>query len=566
VKKAGILFVLAVLAPSLVLAWVALRSLRDQELILAEQRDLLYEELAESRVKDVFETVSAQQSLFAQKVETLRGKLSSEELETRFDRHIAQLTPIAKTGFVVTMDGRMLSPSLLGTPGARRFRLQYERFLTSKETAQVYWEGPKGPVNLTKLDSESAKGMGKGTPQSARTEFRDLVGDAAQGTVARFVEDELRLIFWYRPPQQPEHVYGIEVNLEKLAELLTGVADLGTKQAAAEVCVALLDENFRPVARSHSGFETDWRQPFEAVEIGDLLPHWKVAVYLLNPAELGRTAKVLRVALSLLIAVAVLSIVGGAWLVFRDLKREVEDARLRSDFVSNVSHELKTPLTSIRIFTELLAEGRAGDPVRAKEYLRIIVSETARLTRLINNVLDFARLEKGEKRYRLQDRDLVEVIRQAVESYRPHLERSGFQVELKLPMEPVRVEGDDDALAQVMLNLLSNAEKYSTEQKSVSVSLAVDRERRARLSVEDRGRGVPSGFEKKIFEQFVRAHDSLADAVPGAGLGLTLARQIVRAHRGEIWYEPREGGGSRFLVELPIKTDESDHVRNRDRH
>jgi signal transduction histidine kinase len=547
VRKAGILFVLAVLVPSMVLAWVALRSLRDQELILGKQRDLLYEELAESLAKDVIDIIGEQQTLFGQKVELVRGNITENEIEQRFDRYIERLMPIAKTGFVVSMDGRMLSPPLLGEPQARRFRLQYERFLTSKETAQVYWEGPKGPVNLTKLDSDAVK---KGTPQAARAEFRELVGDKTQGTVARFVDNELGLLFWYRPPQQQEIVYGMEVSLAKLAQLFTNVVNVSSKAAAAEVCVAILDENFRPIAKSRPDFHTDWRETFEAADVGDLLPHWKVAVYLLNPAELGRAARVLRLTLSLLIGVAVLSILGGGWLVFRDVNREFRQAHLRSDFVSNVSHELKTPLTSIRMFTELLAEGRAGDQGKAKDYLRVIISETARLTRLINNVLDFARIERGEKRYHFEKVDLCGVIRETVEGYRPTLERHGFTIELNLPASELMVEGDRDGLAQIILNLLSNAEKYSTDRKEIHVELKRGDGAKVRLLVEDRGRGVPKGFEEKIFDQFFRAHDLLADAIPGAGLGLTLARQIARAHRGEIWYEPRDEGGSRFIVEL----------------
>ncbi len=550
-RKAGLLFISAVLVPSLVLAWVAFRSLRDQEAILTRQRSQLYQELAESVAKDAVEIIGEQQTLFAQRVELLRGNLTQDEIEQRFHLYIERLIPIAKTAFVVSLDGRMLSPPLLAERPARQFRLQHEKFLSSKETAQVYWDGPKGPVNLTALDSDARKGPGKGSPKSARTEFRDLVGDKTQGTVARFVEDELALLLWYRPPQQPDLVYGVDLSLPKLADLFATIVDLPAKQAAAEACVAVLDNHFQPVAKSRKEFSADWRQPFESVEIGDLLPHWKVAVYLLNPANLGHAAKTLRVTLGALIGIALLSIMGGAWLVFRDLQREVQEARRRSDFVSNVSHELKTPLTSIRMFTELLAEGRVESPARAKEYLGIITSETARLTRLINNVLDFARLEKGEKRYHFQDISLVEVVRKTVESYRPHLDRGGFQLEVAIPAESLCVHGDRDGLAQVVLNLLSNAEKYSSEVKSIRVALKRNGDS-ACLEVEDRGRGVPKGFEERIFEQFVRAHDSLSDAIPGAGLGLTLARQIVRAHKGEIWYEPRQGGGARFIVQLPI--------------
>src|SRR5437867_1012210 len=161
----------------------------------------------------------------------------------------------------------------------------------------------------------------------------------------------------------------------------------------------------------------------------------------------------------------------GSWLIVTDLRRQLALSRQKTDFVSNVSHELKTPLTSIRMFSELLAEGRVTDEKRQREYLGVITTETARLTRLINNVLDFARMERGEKKYRFENCDLVPIIRETVETYRPHLEASGFTVDCDLPDEPLPVKGDADALAQVLVNLISNAEKYSAEKKEITIWL-----------------------------------------------------------------------------------------------
>jgi signal transduction histidine kinase len=251
----------------------------------------------------------------------------------------------------------------------------------------------------------------------------------------------------------------------------------------------------------------------------------------------------------------VLAIAIGSWLIVADLKRQLTLARQKTDFVSNVSHELKTPLTSIRMFSELLAEGRVTDVGKQRSYLGIITAESARLTRLINNVLDFARIERGEKKYHFEDCDLVSIARETAESYRAHLETSGFQFELQLPDTPLLVNGDRDALAQVIVNLLSNAEKYSTACKEIKLQV----ERRsaplphAVVMVLDRGLGVPRGSEEKIFEKFYRAHDSLSSGIQGSGLGLTLARQIARAHGGDVAYEPRKGGGSCFNLRLPLK-------------
>jgi signal transduction histidine kinase len=205
------------------------------------------------------------------------------------------------------------------------------------------------------------------------------------------------------------------------------------------------------------------------------------------------------------------------------------------------------------MFSELLAEDRVVDEDKRRSYLNIITAETARLTRLINNVLDFSRIDRGEKKYNFTRCDLVTLVRETVESYRPHLEQNGFRVECELPADPLPVNGDRDALAQIIVNLLSNAEKYSNAHKEIRVEARRLDEPLPHVEVRvlDRGLGVPEGCEGKIFEQFYRAHDSLSSGIQGSGLGLTLARQIARAHGGDVAYEPREGGGSRFVLRLP---------------
>jgi len=227
------------------------------------------------------------------------------------------------------------------------------------------------------------------------------------------------------------------------------------------------------------------------------------------------------------------------------------------DLVANVSHELKTPLTSIRMFSELLSENRVADPAKQRAYLQIITAETARLTRLINNVLDFSRLERGEKKYNFRDADLLNIVRETVETYRPHLENCGFQLECNLAAGQLPIRADTDAIAQIIVNLLSNAEKYSNGEKKILVEAASLEGPLpcAEVKILDRGTGVPRGCEERIFEKFYRAHDSLSSGIQGSGLGLTLARQIARAHGGDVVYEPREGGGSIFALRLPLKME-----------
>ena len=202
------------------------------------------------------------------------------------------------------------------------------------------------------------------------------------------------------------------------------------------------------------------------------------------------------------------------------------------------------------MFAEMMHSGRAA-PERQPQYLRIIMVEAERLTRLINNVLDFSRLDRRERRLQKRPLDLYETLTQLWPAQEFHLREAGFDAHWENASPPYPIVGDEDALAQVLVNLLSNAEKYSGERKEITLHSYLDGGWVC-LGVRDRGLGVPAGEESKIFEPFYRAHDSLSSGITGTGLGLALARRVVREHEGEIFYQPRAGGGSNFTVRLPL--------------
>jgi len=589
-KKVALVFALAVIAPSLVLAWLALRSLRDQEYAADRRQTLLYQNLADSKAAAVEQHVTSAQRAFAYSVENMCKTCQSRQLAEGFDARLRDAWPLAEVGFAVSLNGGILAPSLPGSAEARKFRVENDRFLCSTESCEVYWNSPKGPISLAALDakeamirsetsSKSPKGertvlpvkeaadMSSSKLSVGETNFRELVGSDTDGMFARFLQDKLHVMFWHRASDDPLILFGAQVSIPRLAEELRDYVSVA-EDLNREVCLALLDHTGKPVALSHSGFNpsrqrldarvsangrTDWKHPFVAAEIGEALPHWEVAVYLLDPTQVVRSASAFKITLGLLIALLLLAIAVGSWLLVADLNRQLRLARQKTDFVSNVSHELKTPLTSIRMFTEMLAEERVNDPAKRRQFLGIITAETARLTRLINNVLDFARIERGEKNYQFAAFDVAALVSETVESYRPHLEALGFTLRTEIPPEPLTCQGDRDAIAQVLVNLLSNAEKYSGDGKEVVVVLDAS-SGGFEIRVLDRGLGVLSGCEEKIFDQFYRAHDSLSCGIQGSGLGLTLARQIARAHGGEVAYQAREGGGSCFILKLPHRS------------
>ena len=387
------------------------------------------------------------------------------------------------------------------------------------------------------------------------SDFQSLTKNGDEGTVSRFVQDKLDLVFWLRPPEAPELVFGCLVDAAELHTLWPALfAETQGSERSGErppFLLALLDDKARPMA-THLGSDLirDWKHPFVSSEIGEVLPHWEAALYLASPTALADSARGLRRTLSFTIAGAVALIAFGGWLVVADARRQLALAQKKTDFVSNVSHELKTPLTSIRMFAELMHD-RPPTAEKQGQYLRIISVEAERLTRLINNVLDFAKLERRQKRFEKKPFDFHAVIERVWESHSLHLRESGFSTRWEAAPPPYAVVGDEDALSQILVNLLSNAEKYSVERKEIEMHswLADDF---VNVSVLDRGMGVPSGEEQKIYEAFYRAHDSLSSGIQGSGLGLTLAQRLAREHGGEILFERREGGGSRFTLHIPI--------------
>jgi signal transduction histidine kinase len=243
----------------------------------------------------------------------------------------------------------------------------------------------------------------------------------------------------------------------------------------------------------------------------------------------------------------------GIALTHRNVAKEMALARLKSDFVSNVSHELRTPLSLIRLYAETLELGRLGTAEKQQEYYRIIRKESERLSALINNILDFSRIEAGRTEYDLRETDMRELVHATLDSYRYQIEQNGFAFEEKIAddVPPLRV--DREAVSRSLLNLVNNALKYSHDRKYIGVNL-YRANGSVKLEVIDHGIGIPPEEQQKIFEKFYRVGDPLVHNTKGSGLGLSLVRHIVQAHGGEVLVDSAPGEGSKFTISLPVNS------------
>jgi two-component system, OmpR family, phosphate regulon sensor histidine kinase PhoR len=244
-------------------------------------------------------------------------------------------------------------------------------------------------------------------------------------------------------------------------------------------------------------------------------------------------------------------LIAGIWIVFRNIKQEIELAQIKSDFVSNVSHELRTPLALITMFAETLDMGRVKTEEKKKEYLTIINQETNRLSRIVNKILNFSRMEAGKRTYNITESDLNEVVAGVFETYKFHLQKNGFTFRY-IPgdnLPPVRI--DPEAASEALINLIDNAMKYSEDVKNVSIFTGQENNYLF-IEVQDKGIGISEENQKKIFDKFFRVTSGLVHNTKGTGLGLTLVKHIMDAHKGKIEVKSEPWKGSSFKLIFPI--------------
>jgi two-component system phosphate regulon sensor histidine kinase PhoR len=249
----------------------------------------------------------------------------------------------------------------------------------------------------------------------------------------------------------------------------------------------------------------------------------------------------------ILIFVLILTLVIGAWIIFRNVKREVEFAQIKSDFVSNVSHELRTPLALISMFAETLEMDRVKTEAKKKEYYTIISHEANRLGRIVNTILNFSRMEAGKRKFNFAEEDLNEVAVLVYQNYSYHLFNKGFDFEFEPGIDLPKVLIDREAVSEALVNLIDNAVKYSGDTKFIKMVTRFENDF-VSVEVQDKGIGISEEDQKKVFDKFYRVPTGLVHTTKGTGLGLSLVKQIMDAHHGKIELRSKFGEGSNFKL------------------
>lgn len=357
-----------------------------------------------------------------------------------------------------------------------------------------------------------------------------------------FADNRLHLLGWYESGSRTQRI-GVEVEMMALLSRLLG--NFPDDPPYGET-YALIDGN-GSVFHQVGPLEIAAQKPIAIAAIS-ALPHWQVTAYP-NPDRSVTDSGFFFVS-ALLVGTFVVAILLGGSLLLWQAHRNQLDARQKTSFVSNVSHELKTPLTTIRMYAEMLGEGKIEEEQKQQKYLQTIIRESQRLTRLVNNVLDFSRLEQGRKEFSKEKIDLADLLHQLLDRQLMRIEEAGLHLARDIDRQPAPLTSDRDALEQIILNLLDNAIKYAAEGKKLRVALnRVGQTLVVRVS--DNGPGIPTAHRQQIFNKFHRVDASLTTRQQGSGLGLSIARQLAEGLGGTLSFCPNEGGGSCFELTLP---------------
>jgi len=442
--------------------------------------------------------------------------------------------------FGKTADAQAEARALIGTLDAGEWAIDKDAYLYYYEAALALAGSGQNPAPAMKLAvAETVVSLWDEWRQFARSGSRSLTKQLhASGPVP------VLTVVNANPDRLVAVIYP--------GDALRGwVPDRGSGDDATGVKVHLIASDGRPLvgAMEHPQREATPLRVMRSLSPANL--PWQLDVTATNSGTILAIASERRNYLVFALVGVVLMVALACYAMARGVLREAAVGQLQTDFVSAVSHEFRSPLTTLRQLTELLAEGRIVDEGRRRQYFGVMQKETSRLHQLVEDLLDFGRMEAGRRQYRPETLDLVALVRDSVQHYASEAGANSHTIEVNSTHSLLLVHADREALQRVVRNLLENAVKYSPEAHTVWVE--TDREDHAAvLRVRDQGIGIPAEEKKRIFEKFVRGDAAKRAAIPGTGIGLAMVHEIVRVHHGQVDVTSEVGAGSTFKVRLPL--------------
>jgi len=523
------LYLALVVGPALLTAAMAHRWLREEDARLRAQARASLE--AEASVHAASIHLVAREAVDA----ILREVAQADQtmLQAWRARH-----PLVRHVFIWEPPDQLILPDARwANADEQAFIRRYEALFSGRER----WRAPSSEESYESFAARPAEQARKAVRRVMASPMRDA-SSVETGWLTWFWERDLHVLVWVRDVRD-DVVRGAELDMPALYARFLPLLDAALSDGHAW---ALYDHHDAVIAQTAAMSDHE-KVMSVRVPVGVLLPHWHVEM--ISSAPPGALGSVRFFGQTMLLILVVAILAGGALLMVQGY-RSYLDAQRKTTFVSNVSHELKTPLTTIRMYAEMLEDGRVPDALKQRRYLGVIAKESQRLTRLVNNVLDFGRLEQRRRTYRMEDVDIRAMVRDVVQAQSARFDEAGMTLTFHdAEQKPAWAFVDRDAVEQVVLNLLDNAAKYAIEGRRVDIDVSQDVSG-VHVVVADRGAGVPRAHAARIFNSFHRVDDSLTARHPGAGLGLSIGRRLLRDMGGDLLYREREGGGAEFVMVL----------------
>lgn len=379
------------------------------------------------------------------------------------------------------------------------------------------------------------------------TDSKDLFGTFAHLT--KKTGNKILLISYTYPDSNS--IFGFSIDNQYLEkEILPSILEKISLRRGFFIQVADEDNNVvigREISQKgaphpHLSYSRDFENNF---------PPWKIKIFQAFPSEAERQFSLRRNIYVLSVVVVIVALLFGGVLAIRSTAKELRLAKLKSEFVSTVSHEFRTPLTSIRYLAELLHRGRVKEESKKQQYYESITHESERLSRLIENILDFSKIEAGMKEYEFAEIDVAELCRDVVSRFQEQVAPQEFTIESEISDELPQTFADREALSRALFNLLDNAVKYSGESRKAKFR-AWSNQNVIFFEVEDNGIGISKDDQVKVFEKFYRSGDIHNSSIKGSGIGLTIVSHIAKAHGGEVLLKSELGKGTMVTIQLPI--------------
>lgn len=535
------IFLFIVVAPLAAVLWLGFHLARDEQEMVAHR----YRALVTQRLQDVDGQIAR---LLDNRLREISGLLQNARAPDAM-RDALRQQGLLRSGFVLNPTGRLVFPDATTTVSASEREFLARTGSLWESRALVFTAPPEQAITAQKVPVEQSVQQVAQTAISAKPiPARRPAG--ASGWYPWFSADGLSLLAWTVDPSQ--YIVGAELSRSRLIADIIGAlpSTSSAKPDPPEARIALRDSQNTELY-AWGGYDPPKAAKSQiTIPLSFPLNSWTLDYYDASPLARGITGTTRFNVIASACAFA-LVLLGFAIYFYREHLRQLRVAEQRVTFVNQVSHELKTPLTNIRMYAEML-EDKLPDPgERTRHALSVIVDESQRLSRLISNVLTFGRQQRKTARLHPTPGTIDAVVSSVLESFSAALAARGFEVEFA-PDAPRSCIFDRDALEQIVGNLLSNVEKYAATGKWVRIETSLD-SGMARVRVEDHGPGIPTHIREHIFEPFFRANDSLVEGVSGTGIGLTIARDLARAHGGDLVLADTPSGAL-FAVTLKVET------------